>query len=68
VSRYNLAIDIYKKVIRYRPDDKDALDNISLLYIIIGQTKEAIQYINQLSTLDIGMSNELEILVRRTAK
>ncbi len=68
ISEYRLAIETYEKVLKYRPDDKDALDNVCLLYIIIGQNRNAIEHIKQLSKLDVGMSNELDILVKRTSK
>jgi tetratricopeptide (TPR) repeat protein len=65
-SQYDLAIAEYKKVIELKPEYKDAIHGLGILYIMQGEKEKALELVPKLMELNIGLGNELKILIDRT--
>ena len=68
VARFDEAIAAYKKVLKSRPDDKDALYWVCLLDLVTGQNDDASHYLPRLKRLNTGTGKEIEMLMSRTAE
>ncbi len=68
MSRFDEAIAAYKKVLEFRPEDKDALYWVCLLDLVSGQNDDALNYLPKLKRLNTGTGKEIEMLMNRTAR
>jgi Tfp pilus assembly protein PilF len=65
VGEFNKAIDAYKKALDVDPAYKDALHDLSIVYIATGKTEKARDILPRLMTADSGWGKELQLLINR---
>ena len=66
-SRFDEAIAAYKKVLKSRPEDKDALYWVCLLDLVTGQDNDVSNYLPRLKKVNEGTGKEIEMLMTRRA-
>jgi len=67
VGEFDKAIEAYNKALSINPGYKDALHDLSLVYIATGNTKKARGLLPRLMSVDRGSGKELQLLINRVA-
>jgi hypothetical protein len=64
-GEFEKALAEYKKAVKVKPSDKDALFNVCLLSIMLKQESQIDGYWTKLSELDKGLAAEIKLLMER---
>ena len=65
VGRYDSAIEAYKRSLAIDPLHKDALHDLSIVYLAVGQPDSARNLLPRLMAVDKGWGRELQVLIDR---
>ncbi len=64
IGKYNLAIKAYENVLMSKPDEKDTLYYLSILYLISNNKEKAQKLIPKLEKVNMGLANEIHLLIK----
>ena len=65
VGEFDKAIEVYNRALNINPGYKDALHDLSLVYIATGNTKKARQLLPRLMSADPGWGKKIQLLPKQ---